>query len=196
MYQEDFEDGVANDFRLIGGLWTVIQHDNNWVLQGEFPVNGRQTEFIMPVDSWENYVITGRFLWVKHIIDGRGRVTIGVRTQENVRSYKVFIDYPSYAGSYRENLTGITDIVTADFIPFWYDDFRTSPREWNTFRIEVLNSDGTVIIRTWINGFRLGDTLDYAMLYPTGGISLGMWEGTTVYFDDILIYEIPDSELP
>lgn len=197
LYQEDFEDRIANGFTIWDGTWTVVQDGNNYVYQARN--DGWVSHALIESSTWANYVIEGRFRWVE-IGEGNpdGRITICVRSQESSQldSYNWFID-PESVGVLRLRLVGSRwvneeepDLIT------YHINYYPSKIRWHTFRIEVFDSGTTTIIRTWLNGHQFNDVYDEDSPYPVGGILLRVEANTTVYFDDILIYEIPDSELP
>lgn len=207
LYQNDFESGGLRRFVISSGSWITVQDGDNRVLRS---TNNEwwSIAYLSDTSGWTNYVVEGRFRWIT-VTDGNtnsnGRIQIGIHSQLDnyLNSYVWFIDfetigilrqYVDETSTWRIATSSALDTYQVNTIPFYlYED------DWNTFRIEVENFHDATIVRTKLNQARFDDLVDrstsYNSPYTTGGVVFYVSEGT-VYFDDIRIYEIPDSEQP
>ncbi|HRF97286.1 MAG TPA: hypothetical protein PLZ51_18890, partial [Aggregatilineales bacterium] len=81
MFQEDFEDRVANGIIAEEGLWSVVQDGDNWVYQAKS--NSWRNIASIPSSIWSNYILEIKFKWTDIIRGSEERIEIGIHSQEN-----------------------------------------------------------------------------------------------------------------
>lgn len=173
LYENDFEDGAAVDWRPQGGRWTVIKDDDgNFVYEA---TTDSYTSSYIGSSTWENYVLELR---VKPIV---GRPLIWIRSTVGLGSgFYINLD-PSTTIPTKTRGGNFTDLGLFDYA-------RANWREWNVIRIEA-NGD---MIKISVNGEYLSDIYDDD--FPKGVIGLSV-DGTNgkAHFDDIKVWSL-DTE--
>lgn len=190
LYEEDFEDGIPNNFKFISGNWTIIQEEDNKVYQAMANEWWAFNSLGEPI--WSDYTLEVQFKWVDiGTGDPDGRVDIGFRTQQEgiINNYVVFIDPSGSVGMYRRFLDDEGRwFNTEDESMFHVLTSAPTLNEWNNLNINVKNVGDTAVINVHLNGQNFTQVFDNDSPYLQGSITLGVIANTKVYFDNIRVW--------
>ena len=164
LFQDDFEDGNADDWILESG-WQVEDEDGNFILSGtghSFAKTGDT--------SWRNY----RFKTKLKLMDNNSSVHVNYRVYNNCERY--FIDFYSQ-GLFLSKTAPCETQTELVSVNVSYDT-----NKWYT--IEVAGDEGN--IKVYVDNILKIDYTDNDPLYA-GSISFETLDNSHVHFDDVVV---------
>lgn len=159
LFFDDFE-GVSEGWDLAPG-WSVIQEDDNHLLQGV----GHVHAFIKDSQYWTDFTLETRIKLIK------GMIHVNFRRMPDVEDYYTLNIYPTVCLSKNPEYPVIADS-------------KLSLRRgiWNDLKVEVIGGS----IKVYINGVLEIDYTDPESL-ESGSINLESAEDSKVQVDDVLV---------
>ncbi len=170
LFQDDFEDGNANEWVLEAG-WQVEDDDGNFVLSGTEHASASTGDL-----SWRNYSLKAN---VK-LLDTDSRVLLNFRYNGCTR---YFVNFSHGDISLAKTLPSCAEHPTLEFVgDEWYDINR-----W--YSIEIVGQEGN--IKVYLDKVL---TIDYTDSEPflAGPISFETVDNSHVHFDNVVIVSTDD----
>jgi len=166
-FQENFENGTADDFKNKLGLWIIVSEANgNKVLD----INSMDNSIEYPTiefgeSDWKNFILESRI----NIIDYKDSPLVSIR----------------FRGNYLLTFAPYWNSIGLAFDPPWEDiTYRTielQKNKWYPFRIEVEDSKINVFLE---NKLIISQEISNEI---SGIVGFGTWPETHVQFDDVVI---------
>jgi photosystem II stability/assembly factor-like uncharacterized protein len=150
LFEDDFEDGVADGWELQEG-WSVVK------LGGEYVLSGSDHYWAVPVvDGWANYELTTRIK-----LDS-GTVHVNFRLSQELVSTTDWVQ-KRYLLGLKENRVYIKKQVGSEFFDLYAADIPFSLGDWHTVRIRV---EGTSI-EVYVDGVMAASLTDAIFVVDT-----------------------------
>jgi hypothetical protein len=196
LFSDDFENGSADKFRNVVGLWKVVKDESgNWVYEINTKRKDEWAHSTFGSSSWSNYVIEYRL----RILDWGASPNIGAQIGfKSVATNNLGHPYYSVQLSPRNQSLwlGYGDDTLNTSYPSYGDDtqihyrilastdFRILTSTWYKVRIDVIGTS----IRVFVNDNEELDASDSEL--TTGSLSFRVGPNMQVQYDDVLITEV------
>jgi serine/threonine-protein kinase len=175
LYSKDFEDSVADDWKVYVGTWAVDEDkDGNHFWRGTGPENYPQAWLDADYTDWAN--------WTNYAFESRirfinGAVFICVRADEGGAFYNAYI-------SSNDDWVSFAEYDGGNYNTFGDTGYNIGTGEWYKVRFEI---DGDTL-RLYIND-RLVTTARRSGC-ERGGVGYYMGGGEEIHFDDIRVWAL------
>jgi hypothetical protein len=182
LFEENFEDGRAQEFNYISGDWKIVEENTgNKVYEiDNTSVSGFSSGLKFGSSSWQNYEIQYRVKMLN---------LIGNAVPEFLLSFR----YNNSSTGYVQNLQPSSEVI--DLVPVisgqWQEGgvsrhYKYSPNIWYNIRIIAQGSE----IQIYINDILLIDKTDSQA--KAGGINIEIGPGARIQIDDIRVIALDE----
>lgn len=172
LFDEDFEDGKAQQIWNIVGDWKIISDETgNKVYNIVSPKGNDYPSIDFGAETWDNYLIEYRFRFI-----GRGNnwATISFRRDQTRTAQYIISFQPNNTTLYYTDLKG-------DWFGIVNHSYSLKEDTWYWIKVEANNEN----IDLYINNQPIINTND--MLYKSGSAELSVGPDTHTQFDDIQV---------
>lgn len=167
LFSDDFEDGIADGWRVVTGSWSVVSDGSKVYKQSNNVGDG----WSFTGTAWSDYSLQARVKPVS--FNGSDRfASIYVRWQDSSHWYDVTLRN-SNTLQLKKNIGGVVTTLASKI-------FSVSAGTWYTVKLSAVGN----LLRVYVNGTLELTTTDNSL--TTGGIALGTYQATAE-FDDVVV---------